>query len=42
MIGKLTDPVHDLIDMFFSNSVVTASIVVGSILFASDELLRVK
>ena len=42
LIGKLTDPVHDLINMFLSNSVVTASIVVGSILFASDELFRVK
>jgi hypothetical protein len=42
LIGKLTDPIEDKVDDLLSNGVVTTSIVVGSILLASDELLRVE
>ena len=42
LIGKLTDPVQDKVDDLLPDGIVTASIVVGGILFASDELLRVE
>jgi hypothetical protein len=40
VIGKLTDTIQDLIDNLLSDSVVTACVVVGSILFAINNLLR--
>ena len=42
LISKLADPVEDQVDNLLSDGVVTTSIVVGSILLASDELLRVE
>ena len=42
LIGKLTDPIEDKINDLLSDGVVTTSIVVGSILLASDKLLRVE
>jgi hypothetical protein len=39
LIGQLTDPVKDKIDDLLSDSVVTAGVVVGGVLFTSDELL---
>ena len=42
LIGKLADPVEDQVDNLLSDGVVSTSIVVGSILLASDELLRVE
>ena len=42
LIGKLTDPVEDQVDNLLSDGVVTTSVVVGSILLASDELFRVE
>ena len=42
LISKLTDPIQDEINNLLSNGVVTTSIVVGSILLASDKLLRVE
>jgi len=41
VIGELTDAVEDEVDDFLANGVVTTGIVVGSILLAGDELLRV-
>ena len=42
LISKLADPVEDQVDNLLSDGVVSTSIVVGSILLASDELLRVE
>ena len=42
LIGKLADPIKDQVDNLLSDGVVTTSVVVGSILLASDKLLRVK
>ena len=42
MAYQLPNPVQNKINHFFPNSVVTASIVVSSIFFASDQLFRVK
>ena len=42
IIGNTTNFVQDLVDEFLANSVVTAGIVVGSILLASYHLLRVE
>ena len=42
LIGKLTDPIKDKVNDLLSDGVVTTSIVVGSILLASDKLLRVE
>ena len=42
MVSKFTDSVQAKVNNFFSNGVVTSSIVVGSIFFASDELGRME
>jgi hypothetical protein len=42
VIGYTTDLVEHLVDEFFSNGVMTTSIVVGCILFSSDHLLGVE
>merc|ERR1719149_116797 len=42
IVGKLTDAVEDQIDNFLSNGVVSASKVVGGILFSGDQLFWVK
>ena len=42
LISKFTNPVKDKINNLFSDGVVSTSIIVGSILLASDELLRVE
>merc|ERR1719310_1593626 len=42
LISQFPDSVQDKIDDFFANCVVTASIVVGGIFFAGDQLLRVE
>ena len=42
LVRKLADAIQHKVDNFLSNGVMTASIVVGSILFASDELFRVE
>jgi len=40
VVSKLADTIEDKVDDFLSNGVVTASIVVGSIFLAGDNLLR--
>lgn len=42
LIGQLADAIEHDVDDFLANGVVTASIVVGGIFLASDELLRVE
>merc|ERR1712165_286370 len=42
LISQFTNPIQDQIDNFFSDGVVSSSIVVGSIFLASDELFRVE
>ncbi len=42
LISQFPDPVKDKIDDLLSDGVVTTSVVVGSILLSSDELLRVE
>merc|ERR1711976_406661 len=42
LISQLADPVQDKIHNLLANGVVTTGIVVGSILLASDQLLRVE
>jgi hypothetical protein len=41
VIGQLSDSVKDKINNFLTNGVVTTGIVIGSILFTRDQLLRV-
>ena len=41
VVSQLTNPVHGLIDKLLPDGVVTASVVVSSILLATDNLLRV-
>ena len=38
----MSNLVQDLVNQFFSNSVVTTGVIVGSILLASDHLLRME
>ena len=40
--NQFSDPVQNKINYFFPDSVVTTSVVIGSIFFASDQLFRVK
>lgn len=40
--NQFTSPVQHQVDDLFSNGVVSTSIIIGSILFASDELLRME
>ena len=42
LVSKLSNTVKNKIDHFLSNCVVTTCVVVGSILLASDQLLRVE
>ena len=42
LISQLSDPVEDEVDDLLTNGVVTSSVVVGSILLTSDELLGVE
>ena len=42
MAYQFSDPIENHIDYFFSNSVVSTSIVVGGILFAGNQLFWVK
>ena len=42
LIWKLADAVEDTIQMLFSNGIVTAGIVIGSIFLASDKLFGVE
>jgi hypothetical protein len=42
LLRQLSDPVQDKVNNLLSNGVVTSCVVVGSILLASDQLLRVK
>ena len=42
LVGQLTDAVEDQVDDLLSDCVVTASVVVGGVFFAGDELLRVE
>ena len=42
LISKFSDSVKDKIDDFFTDGVVTASVVVGCILFAGDQLFGVE
>ncbi len=42
LVSKLTDSVEHKIDELFSDGVVTPGVVVGGILFACDQLLRVE
>ena len=42
LVSQLPDPVEDDIDQLLSDGVVTAGVVVGSILLACDQLLRVE
>ncbi len=42
LIHELADPVEGLCDKLLADGVVTASVVVGSILLASNQLFRVK
>lgn len=39
---QLTNPVQDEVNDFLANGVMASSIIVGSILLASDQLLRMK
>ena len=39
---QLANPVQDKVNDFLANGVMTTSIVVSSIFFASDQLLRMK
>ena len=41
VIGQLADAVQDKVDDLLADGVVTTSVIVGSILFAGDQLLRV-
>ena len=42
LISQLPEPIQTKINHFFSDGVVSSSVVVGSILLAGDQLLRVK
>jgi hypothetical protein len=42
LVCELTQTVQDDIDDLFADGVVTASVIVGSIFFASDELFRME
>lgn len=42
LVCQLTDSVQNQVDDFLANCVVASSIVVGSILLASDQLLRME
>ncbi len=42
LVRELTDPVEDDVDELLADGVVTASVVVGGILLASDQLLGVE
>ena len=42
LVSKLSDTIENKINHFLSYGVVTTGIVVGSILLASDQLLRVE
>ena len=42
LISQLPEPIQTKINHFFSDGVVSSSVVVGSILLASDQLLRVE
>ena len=42
LVCQLTDSVQNQVDDFLANCVVASSIVIGSILLASDQLLRME
>ena len=42
LIGELSDPVEDQVDDFFTDGVVTTSVVVGGIFFTGDQLFGVE
>lgn len=42
MVSKLPDPVEDDVDDFLADGVVSARVVVGGVLLASDKLFRMK
>jgi hypothetical protein len=42
LIGKFSDPVENQVDDFFTDGVVTTSVVVGGIFFTGDQLLWVE
>ena len=42
LVSQLADPVQDLVDVLFAHGVMTPGVVVGSILLACDQLLRMK
>jgi hypothetical protein len=42
LIRQATDLVHAKINLLFANGIMTASIIVGSVFLASDELIRMK
>ena len=42
LVSEFADPVQNQVHNFFTNGVMTASVIVGSILFAGNQLLRVE
>ena len=42
LVSQLTDAVQDQVNKLFADCVVTSGVVVGGVLLASDELLRVE